>query len=358
MKNILMLHYDLYFYRIPFYESVSIELKKLNFNLIIWAFDIQKEIDRDNLNFELIDNRKIAINMENFKKIIVEKEISMVINFLTPSQPGYLFYVHFILYSYMKKIDLIYYGHGINLQKKDNFILKTFYNLLHLFYKNIILYTPNEKRYLWNIHQKKIHIAYNTLPLEGRHDLINDSRQKLKEKYALNDSFVVLFSGRIEERKKLNILISIFFKYFLNDKKIKLLIVGPGLDENIKEKINDKTNIIYLGPIYDKKQMAEIFYISDVFCIPGHIGLGLIEAFYWGKPVLTMDVKHAPEIYYMKHQVNGMLAKDEKELYTYIKSLLDNKDLLLDMSNNAKNTYIQEASIDRMINGFVNTLKA
>lgn len=360
MINVLMLHYDLLFYRVPFYNLLQEKLRETDKNLIIWAYSIQEEINLENINFELIDNLDVKIDFGNYKHILKERKVQTVINFLQPSQPDYYFYLKMIIYTYLKKIDLIYYGHGLNLEKIENKTLNLFYNSLHIFYKKIILYTPNEKKYIWKIHQNKIDVAYNTLCFDS-HKLISDnSREEIRTELSLSkDSFVVLFSGRIEKRKDFKSLIEIFEEFQSQEiDNIELLLVGPGIEEEDKVTVKENPLIHYLGPIYNSTTMAKVFSASDIFCIPGHIGLGLVEAMYWGLPVLTKNVKHAPEIYYLENGVNGFVLEDDHQLLEKIKSLSldENRDIMNFLSNNAKDTYSKKASPYRMLEGFVKAL--
>ncbi|HIP11476.1 MAG TPA: glycosyltransferase [Arcobacter sp.] len=351
MKTILMMHYDLHFYRVPIYEKLFYRLGKRGIRLIIWPIKVsQQDLE---MNFQIINKK---MNIKNFQEVISSYKVDGIINFLNPSKPSYMFYIVFLLLAKIKKIDLFYYGHGLNLESNSKF-LKLFYNLFHFLYKKIILYTPNEKVHLWEIHRKKIEIAYNTLDLEGRDLLITDSRQKLRSIYGYKEELIVLFSGRIEQRKKLEVLLDIFEEYE-NDSKnnIRLLIVGPTNDEEIIRRMKNNEFTNYLGPIYDKKKIAELFYISDLFCIPGHIGLGLIEAMYWGLPVITLNVKHAPEIYYLVSNKNGFLLENKNELSEKFQSIEKDKDLLNNMSSYAKMTYQEKASVEKMLKGFINAL--
>ena len=50
--------------------------------------------------------------------------------------------------------------------------------------------------------------------------------------------------------------------------------------------------------------------MADVFAIPGHVGLGLNQAFYFGLPVVTEEGKHPPEIAYLKPGRNGFMVPE------------------------------------------------
>jgi glycosyltransferase involved in cell wall biosynthesis len=128
--------------------------------------------------------------------------------------------------------------------------------------------------------------------------------------------------------------------------------VGPDLSDEVSHAIKGINNIYYLGPIYDKMKMAEIFSISDFYCVPGALGLGIVEALYWGLPVLTMEVNHGPEAYYLKNNFNSLIAKDKQELKRMINDILFDDEKRLILSNNARKVFHEEATLDKMFEGF------
>jgi len=68
------------------------------------------------------------------------------------------------------------------------------------------------------------------------------------------------------------------------------------MSEELKKNINP-SNTTYLGEIHDPQnvKISKIFSMSDIFCIPGHVGLGLNQAMYWGLPTVTEKGKQPPE---------------------------------------------------------------
>ena len=82
-------------------------------------------------------------------------------------------------------------------------------------------------------------------------------------------------------------------KYNIND---KLYIVGKEniyFNKNIKPKIKNKTNIVFLGPIYDRKKLMDVWNSADYY-IHGHSVGGtnptLVEALSVGIPIFAFNV--------------------------------------------------------------------
>jgi glycosyltransferase involved in cell wall biosynthesis len=94
--------------------------------------------------------------------------------------------------------------------------------------------------------------------------------------------------------------------------------------------------------------------MADVCVIPGHVGLGLNQAFFWGLPVVTEEGDHPPEIIYLKPGRNGFVVprNDISSLRAQLLYLLDNDQLRSEISKNARADILRDASIEGMFAGF------
>jgi glycosyltransferase involved in cell wall biosynthesis len=181
----------------------------------------------------------------------------------------------------------------------------------------------------------------------------------LKREFGIPFKKVVLFVGRMRRVKKVEHLISVFNE--IKDPNVGCVIVGDSMDYDLPSLIKNP-NIRYLGEIYDPKniQVSKLFALSDLFCIPGDVGLGLNEAFYWGLPVVTEDGLQPPEIHYLKSGRNGFIVpeNDVKALREKVEQLLNDDALRAEFSKAAKEDIHREASIERMFSGFMDCSKA
>jgi glycosyltransferase involved in cell wall biosynthesis len=94
--------------------------------------------------------------------------------------------------------------------------------------------------------------------------------------------------------------------------------------------------------------------MADLFSIPGHVGLGLNQAFYWGLPVVTEDGLQPPEIHYLVDGRNGFIVpnNDLGQLKEKIVYLLKNDDVRKQFSRNAGSDIRENGSVERMFQGF------
>jgi glycosyltransferase involved in cell wall biosynthesis len=133
------------------------------------------------------------------------------------------------------------------------------------------------------------------------------------------------------------------------------VLVGSGLSEQLKARMNPR-NTMYLGEVHDPHhvQISKLCKMADVCAIPGHVGLGLNQAFYWGLPVVTEEGDHPPEIYYLKAGRNGFIVprNDLEAFRDRIMLLLDNDELRARFSAYAREDILREASIEGMFEGF------
>ncbi|WP_335965916.1 glycosyltransferase family 4 protein [Galbibacter sp. PAP.153] len=258
-----------------------------------------------------------------------------------------------LIYCKCKKIKIIYWSHGMSLQDPNNKLKKLIYNTFQLFSDSILLYSPNEMKYIPTCLHSKTFIANNTINFDEIPQ-IEVSKSDIKKEFNLGYDKIVLFVGRIQKRKRLDILLDIFKNR--KDSNIGLVIVGSGFSEDYQRMVKNNYNIEYLGEIYDKIKINMLFKCADIFCIPGTNGLGVNQAMYWGLPVLALNVNHSPEIYYLKNGVNGYIVNSSKELENKMFSILNDENQLKKLSENAYKIIRKEASVNNMFNGFMNSI--
>jgi glycosyltransferase involved in cell wall biosynthesis len=95
-----------------------------------------------------------------------------------------------------------------------------------------------------------------------------------------------------------------------------LLIIGAGPDAGIAEAAAAKLPWVhYVGPKFGAEK-TELASLGRVFLMPGLVGLGVLDSFAYGTPMVTTDVPyHSPEIEYLRHGENGLIVADELRAY-------------------------------------------
>lgn len=343
MKKILLVSNYVFHYRIKIYNYFFDEFKKNGYEFHVLSNEYQ-DVNYD-IKFKM---HKLDFSINGYINKINEIKPDVVINFLHLKDK---LIIPLTYYCKFKKIPMIYWNHGINLRDPNNKIKNAVFHFVHNISSSIILYTPNEIKYIKDKNRKKTFIAYNTLNFNDAKEAKIQSKAEIKKKYNIKEEKVIMYISRVLPYKKLDVLLN----NFKGLDKVAIVVVGDGISEEQLKTINENSNMYYLGAKYGK-DVWEIFNMGDIYSTPGHIGLGLNEAFYWGKPVVILEGKHAPEIYYLENGVNGYITKNENELKEKCLELLNNDEKYKSFSENCKDTYEKKCDISNMFNGFMKAI--
>jgi glycosyltransferase involved in cell wall biosynthesis len=203
-----------------------------------------------------------------------------------------------------------------------------------------------------------VFIANNTINLEAL-PRVSESKEEIKREFGIPFQKVVLFVGRMRDVKKVEHLVEAFNS--IDEPGVGCVIVGDSMNYDLPSMMRRK-NIMYLGEIFDPKneRMSRLFKASDVFCIPGDVGLGLNEAFHWGLPVVTEDGLQPPEIHYLTQGRNGFVVpeNDIGALREKLLLLLRDDALRAEFSRAAREDIARDASIENMFSGFSSCVRA
>jgi glycosyltransferase involved in cell wall biosynthesis len=243
-----------------------------------------------------------------------------------------------------------------NLDNVDDPLRNAFFNYVHRMSDALILYSADLMKYVPHAVQNKVFVANNTINFNDFPE-IQESKAEIKRQLGIPFKKVVLFAGRMDVdggRKRVDHLIEAFRE--MESRDSGLVLVGSGLKEEWKARINPRTTI-YLGEVHDAQnmQISRVFKMADVCAIPGHVGLGLNQALYFGLPVVTEEGNHPPEIAYLQPGRNGFIVPsgDIALLREKIVYLLDNDWLREQFSTNARNDILKHASTEGMFQGFL-----
>ena len=353
MKKVLMISNKVMHYRVSVYNYFYEKFKENGYELIVRANELQKENKHD-LKF---DFKEIPFKFSFYKNEIKSINPDSVILFLHLKDKVIWPLVHWLK---LKRIPFTFWTKGANLDDPDNKIRNYFFRYLHNISDGLILYSANEKHFIKKKNRHKISVANNTVNFAD-YPAIEDSVQAIKAEFKIPFKKVALFVGRMEVRggrKKVNHAIQIFNE--INQPDYGLVIVGSGYSHEFQAQANAK-NILYLGEIHDPEniQISKVFKMADLFLMPGHVGLGLNQAFYWGLPVLTEKGDQPPEINYLIDSRNGYIVEEDDvpALKNKMMLLFDNDDLRGQFSKAAKQDIMTHASIDNMFNGFLENIK-
>jgi glycosyltransferase involved in cell wall biosynthesis len=94
------------------------------------------------------------------------------------------------------------------------------------------------------------------------------------------------------------------------------LIVGEGPErEKVQAWCVANPWARWVGARFDREKAAHVS-VAQVMLNPGLVGLGILDAFVCGVPMLTTDCGiHSPEIAYLENGINGVMTADDLDAF-------------------------------------------
>lgn len=337
-------------YRVSIYNYFNERFKKHGYEFIVRSNTLQ----RSNKNPLLFDFDEIEFKFNKYRNEINKIKPDVVVLFLHLKEPIYWQLAHWLK---IKKIPFVYWNKAINYDDQNNTLRNAMFHYMHSLADAIILYSQHEKENIKKKNRHKLFYANNTINFKD-FPAVTLSKNEIKKEMNIPFEKVVLFAGRMGtqgRRKKVDHLLKVFNEIKRPD--VGLIIVGSGMSDSNKKMINKK-NTIYLGEVHDPEnvKISKIFSMADIFSIPGHIGLGINQAMYYGLPVVTEKGGQPPEINYLLDGETGFLVEDNdiNSLKQKIIYLIDNDEKRKEFSRRSKEHILNIANIDNMYEAFLN----
>jgi glycosyltransferase involved in cell wall biosynthesis len=334
-------------YRIPVYNHLSRHLREQSFQLTVTSEGIQAA-NRTPVEFDFVP---MCLSVCSITSLVWRGKFDVVIMFVD-MRHLYLFPVYLALKGIMRR-KMVWWGQGRDLAKPDAVLKNAAYATEHALCDAIILYAEHLKKYVAPRFHHKIFTANNTLALTYP-GLPPGHKGEVLRAFNVRTPKNIICMGRFQKRKRVEQLVAAM--KLMDRPDIGLILVGPDTEEVLRE-VN-APNIYKLGPIYDDRRF-DLLSAADVYCLPGAVGLSIVDAFHCGLPFVTEEGDESAEITYLKHGENGFVVPrgDVSELAKSLLLLLDNDDLRMRFSDAARREVKGNASIERLCEGFVLALR-
>lgn len=351
--RVLLISNRVMHYRVSVYNYFWQHFREQGWDFVVLSNELQQQ-NRNTCQFEYIEQ---PFDFFTYRAHIQRLRPDVVILFLHLKDRILWPLIHWLKLS---GIPVALWTKARNLDNPDDPLRNALFDYLHLISDGLILYTSSLTRFISQRHHRKIFFANNTINYED-FPYIPESKEEIKRNLGLPFQKVVLFVGRIGEeqnRKKVDHLIDLFREFDRPD--LGLAIVGSGLSDEHRAHMNP-LNTRYFGEVHDaeNREISRIFKMADVCSIPGHVGLGLNQAFFWGLPMVTEQGNQPPEIEYLRDGENGFIVPEDDlhALKDRLLFLLDNDQERSRMSANAHRDILAHASIGGMFGGFLSCVQ-
>ena len=347
-------------YRLPLFEAL-INDERLNVKIMAGMIEPGgvRSVQPNISNIDLHHNMKVVLKklfwQENLYLIPeLTKGDVLVIN----GNIKFLSNYPLIFRAKQKGISVVWWGHGwSSTTTKISFFIRKYF--MKFFADVLLLYTEKEKKIFLeeDFDEEKVFFMNNTIynkDIETIKENINqDELLSFKVQNNLENKKILLFVGRLRKSPPTSLEIVIKALKSMDD-NYRLVIIGDGEEQRNFIKLSNKYNvsnkILFLGAIYEEKELAPWFLIADCFVYPGAIGLSLLHSFTYGLPVVTNDCisTHGPEIAALEDNVNGkfFIMNDDKSFIESINKVIENKDFF---KENAISTIKNDFSFDKTI---------
>jgi glycosyltransferase involved in cell wall biosynthesis len=347
-NRVVLISNEVMHYRVSVYNYFHRRFRESGYEFSVLTDRLQKQ-NQNRPQFEL---REIPFSFFAYRKAILDLRPTAVILFLHMKDLMFWPLMHWLK---LRNIPFAFWTKGGNWDVKDSKIRFHLFNYVHGISDGLILYSDSCREYLKPHNRGKAFVANNTVNFED-YPTVREGKEEIRKEFGIPFSKSVILIGRLgvdKGRKRVDHLIEIFRG--LDRRDIGLVLVGSGLTHELKARMNP-ANTIHLGEVHDPNnvQISKLCKMADVCAIPGHVGLGLNQAFYWGLPVITEEGDHPPEIAYLKPGRNGFIVPrdDLGALKERILYLLDNDELRAQFSQHAREDITANASIEGMFSGF------
>lgn len=189
---------------------------------------------------------------------------------------------------------------------------------------------------------------------------INQTRAELN----IHSNHVGIYAGGMYPEKRLDFLLEAIQGVRTKINDFEMIFIGNGIDAPIIKNAASQFNWIhYVGQKFDLEKIP-YFAISQVFLMPGVVGLGILDSFALETPMITIDGSlHSPEIEYLRNGQNGIMLPMHSQPQDYANEIVhfltheERRNSILNGCRSSQRVYTIENMIERFSDGVANALK-
>ena len=298
------------------------------------------------------------LNPSNYDLVILPEGILYFSNYMV------------MLRCWWKRVPFGLYTHGYNFQRKSSrisFYIEKVRGFMHRRCDVLIVYSEKGYKHLVEnngVLPACVFIARNTLNIERivKHILTFTSKDIKRCRMELGASPVdvlLAYVGRIDPMKNPDWVVETVIRLRQKGLPVRAVFIGDGkMLSLLMEKIERlsyeiRDAIRFVGQV--SVENVDLYLLaSDITVMPGMTGLAIVHSFAVGRPYVTIQsTYHGPEIAYLKHGVNGLMADANMEAFCdAVEYLVINSEARKKMGISAFNYSKEELTMANQIKGF------
>jgi glycosyltransferase involved in cell wall biosynthesis len=263
-----------------------------------------------------------------------------------------------------------YWGHGRNRQGNPNSLSERFKNRSLHWADWWFAYTAGAAEYVASqgFDAKRITSVGNAVDTKVLRAEVaavsNAERAALLEELKWGPSVTrLVYCGSLYGNKRLDLLLLAAEAVQARIPTLQLLVMGGGPQANeVSRFAATRPWVRYVGPQFGRRKAA-MLSLAQLWVNPGLVGLGILDAFSAGLPIVTTDVPvHSPEIEYLVHGVNGlMVPATVADLAAALEALLRDPEQVQRLRDGARASadhYSIETMVDNFAQGVLQWLRS
>lgn len=279
-----------------------------------------KQMDYKRLNGykSILKNTKIGSTDYRWQKGAVKLLFKPYKNYIITGDPNVLSNWAILILSKFLGKNILAWTHGIKEGRslKRTLFVKTFYK----FCSKVLLYGNLSRQVMLDkgFREDKLITIYNSLDYESQLLIRNQiKKSSIYKDYFKNSLPIIIYIGRIQKSKKLDLLVKAIQGINSETKICNLVFIGKDIGDNDVKKLVNQYNINdsvwFYGPCYEEKEIGNLIYNADVCVSPGPVGLTALHAMTFGTPVITNDnfPFQMPEFEVISDGQNGTFFKND-----------------------------------------------
>lgn len=236
-----------------------------------------------------------------------------------------------LLTKWLHRKKIILWGQGISVKRYSKEESKPDLLLRWQLYlaDGAWIYMPKEKEQWQAIFPNKPLVALGNT-IAGAIDMVNYrpsfTTEELKQKYGIKQDVVFIYCARFNTPlRRTDIWEKVINE--LDAHKYGFIVIGDG---DSKPDLAKYANVYDYGLLYDDFVKRELFAIADAYFQVAWMGLSIVEAMAYGKPVFTFkrteEIKQGVEYDYIRHGETGLLFNDFSDCLNQI-NLIDKQEI-------------------------------